>query len=535
MEPPAPSDRRRLGLPAVVLSLVVHGVLLQGLRCGARPPQVRTPPAFAIDIAPTPRQAEALPPEQALAATVPAPAPAATDPIAPAPVPPAAPDGFGLVDAGVDALVVDAGAPPDARRRRDAGPDAAAPPDAGADAPAVATADGDAGVDAPAVATADGDAGGAGDLDAGALAAAGDGGVPSDGGGGVALGGGDGDAGAGGDGGVATAGPADGAGAIAARPSDGTAADLRVYFPAGHIVSVLVRLDRLRDTEWAPQVDKVFAPMPDYRSLVGDSQVALVDSFETLAISTPAPRDAAATTLVVRARLAPPVLRDLLDAPDAPVAWTPVVGGVLGRRQPSPRVFAGDRRVFLQWRPGWTALAQPRDLGGLLAPRAGALDVAAPADALPAWLDQVGGIEAVAGEPTGPALIATAAGVFPARLPIPYGSGADLPGPDRATVTLEIDARGFHVAGNVRFPDEAAAAAAADTIARLRAEILDDTVTAFALGQAGALNAIKGLTLQRTGRRLAFATSLSIRDARALLVVVATLVDTYFKAAAPPP
>ena len=68
-----------------------------------------------------------------------------------------------------------------------------------------------------------------------------------------------------------------------------------------------------------------------------------------------------------------------------------------------------------------------------------------------------------------------------------------------------------------------------------RLELLGDRWTAIALGQAGARNALEGLSIVRTGRRLAFATSISIADARAFLTVVATLVDTYFDRRRPAP
>jgi hypothetical protein len=511
MEPAMPRDRARVIRRAAIVSLALHGLALWGLAASGRARPPRRPPAFAIDLAPPPPKAEKLAPE---IEDLPAPAAtAATDPGPPLPAEPAPPiPGIGLADAGVDAPpAIDAG-----RRHRDAGLDAAGPWDAGVEEPVA-----DAGV-ADAVV---GPGGAAGEGDAGGIAARDDGGL-GDGGPLVAT--------AGLDGGSGTV-HADPAGDPNAKPSPGTASDLRRFFPPGHQVSVLVRLDRLRDTEWAPRVDAIFAPMPDYRALVGGTGVALTDTFETLGISTPEPADATATTLVVRARPTPPALRDLLDADDGPIAWSAVVGGALGRRAPSPRLFPGDHRVFLQWRLGWTALAQPLDLRGLLGPRSGPLDVDTPTATLPVWLQRVAALEAEAGEPTGPALMATASGIFPRTLPIPYGSGGDLPGPDRATVTLELVTDGFLVRGNVRFPDESAAATAADLILRLRLQILDDRVTAFALGQAGALNAIRNLTIERTGRRLSFATSISVSDARNFLTVVATMVDGYFASRRPPP
>lgn len=507
---------RRVARVAIVASIGLHLFGLWGLRASKRPAKERPPPLFAIDVVPAPPKAEALAPEiedrdEPTSAT-------ATAPTSPDLTPPPPPAGFGLVDAGVPmdaALAMDA-AP---RRRADAGLDGGL--DAGVDAMLVAELDGGTAVAAGSAGDSDG---GLGDGGAGLAGASSDGGV--DGGAAVATGPAD--------GGLGTP-NADLSGDPTARVSPGAAADLRIFFPTGHEVSVLVRLDRLRDTEWAPRVDAIFAPMPDYRALVGDSGVALTDTFETLAISTPEPSDATATTLVVRGRATPAALRDLLDADDAPVAWSPVQGGALGRRGPSPRRFPGDRRVFLQWKLGWTALAQPADLGGLLAARGGALDVEAAPAALPRWLQRVSTIELEAGEPTGPVLIATASNLFPPTLPIPYGSGGDLPGPDRATIALELDRDGLLVRSNVRFPDEAAAVAAAELIDRLRTELLADRMTAFALGQVGALHAIEGLTVQRTGRRLTLYTSISKGDTRALLTLVSTMVDSYFTTRRPPP
>jgi len=531
VEPPAPTDHRRLARAAIVASVAVHVLGLVGLQCSSPPPRPERRPAFAIDLdtAPPPPKAQALPPEQERPATAtPAPAPPVEDQLAmPAP-PPLAAAGLGL-DAGVDApeLV-----------EFDAGRKKIARVDAGVDAGELLALAADAG--GPDEGGADGGAEGGADGGAeggAAVAAAGeaaDGGVESGGGAGdggaVAMGGGtpsDGGVAAGVDGGVIATGGADPSGSSKAHPSAGTAADLRTFFPSGHVVSVLIRLDRLRDTEWAPQVDAIFAPMPDYRSLVGGADVKLTDSFETLAISSPQPRDATATTLVVRAKVAPPALRDLLDATDAPVVWSAVVGGALGRRARSPRVFAGDRRVFLQWRAGWTTLAHPSDLGGLLAARTGELDVDASAAVLPPWLGAVGSIEDQSGNPTGPALMVTVGGRFPAVVPLPVG-GASLPGPDRLTITLEIAANGFLVNGSVRFSDEAAAISAAATIAQLRTELLGDTLTRIGLGRAGVLNALKGLSIVRTGRRLSFATSISTGDGRVLLMLVANLVTNYF-------
>ena len=287
-------------------------------------------------------------------------------------------------------------------------------------------------------------------------------------------------------------------------------------------------MDRLRATEWAAQVEAMLAPLPDHDALIGDQPARITEMFETLVISSPDPGSADATTLVARSALAPAELRDLLDQPDAAVVWTPTTGGALGRRQPSARLIPGDPRVFLTWAPGWTTLARPDDLGGLLQPATIGLDHAfAEPDRLPAWLAQVSTIEAESGVHDGPALMLTASGMFPARIDLPMAD-VDLPGPQRATLTLTIDPAGFVVRGNLRYASEGAAATAADALVRAQRELTERALARFTLGQVKAWNAVRGLTVQRTGARVAFSTSISTGDGRVLLARVADLLASRF-------
>jgi hypothetical protein len=347
--------------------------------------------------------------------------------------------------------------------------------------------------------------------------------------GGLGDGDGDGGAGAAADGGaaVATTGDPDRSGSPLARPSSGTAANLLTYAPAGHVVTLLARLDRLRGTEWEAAVEAMLAPLPDHGALIGDAPVRITDVFETLVVSSPAPDRADATTLVARTRMTPAELRDLLDQPDARVVWSPTVGGALGRRLPSARLLPGDGRVFLGWAPGWTTLARPADLAGLLQPATSPLDQAADPARLPAWLSRMQTIETESGTDDGPALMVTAAGMFPARVDLPLVA-VRVPSPQRATLTLTVDRDGFVVRGNLRYPDERAAAAAADALVRAQRELMDSTLARIALKTARALNAVRGLTVQRTGSRVAFSTSISTGDARVLLARVADLVASHF-------
>lgn len=533
--PSLPALDRRVGLSGLVVSVILHLAGLGALALGSSP-AATPPPSFEVidlDTAPVAPAAEALPPEEAVAAATRPPTPAPPLPVEPEPDGVGWPDA-GVADAGPDAAV-DAGldAALDARRRPDAGPhdggagggDAL---DAGVDAPVDGGQDGAA----PLVATGDADGGVAGDAgvpdDGGPrVAVAEDGGGAGDGG--VALATEDGGAGAG-DGGtaVATTGTPDRGGDHTARPSAGTAANLLAYAPAGHVVTLLVRLDRLRGTEWADRVEGMLAPLPDHDALIGEEDVKITEAFETLVVSSHEPSRADATTLVARSALAPAALRDLIDRPDAPVRWTPTRGGALGRRQPSPAVLPGDTRVFLTWAPGWTTLAQPTDLGAMLAPATIGLDHAfAAPDVIPPWLARVATIEDESGTDAGPALMVTAGGMFPATVDLPM-IDVDVPGPDRATLTLTVDDKGFVVRGNLRYPDETTAATAADALTRAQRTLLDSPLAALALRTARGWNAVKGLSVTRSGARVSFATSISIGDGRVLLARVTALVEAHF-------
>jgi hypothetical protein len=515
----APTVSRRATALAVLLSVVLHVGVLVFLRVFVAHERQRTVTVIDIDTAPIAPKAEALPPEQEAAREPEKPA-AADEPASEDDVPEAPPEGEGLgaVDAGVEMDAapepVDAGEAIDARKKK---------PRA------------DAGVDAGAEETV---ASGVGDGDAGV----GDGGVVDDGGAVAMGGGGDGDGGGVDDGGAVAmgeggdGGPNDGgvvgadpAGVAGAKPSAGTNANLLAFFPRGHVVTVMVRLDRLRDTEWADRVDAILSPLPDYKSLVGDTNVRLTDIFDALVVSSPEPEDAVATTLVVKTRLSGPELRDYIDQPGARVKWSAVKGGALGRRSSSPRVFAGDQRVFLSWMPNWMVLTQPRDLGPLTTARAGDLDTPARPVDVPPWLTRAGTILGEAGEPTGPAIMMTASGMFGTSLDMLGPGGAAIPAPEQVTVTLEVDPKGLLVRGNMRFADESAAATAHDAIMRMRQELLDQYGSVPLLGGMPLLTVLRGLDIQRTGRRLAFASSASIADSRGILELAGSLIKTHFE------
>ena len=508
---------------AVSVSVALHLVVALIWWLTVRPDAHREVELVDIEMAPAPPKAEALPAE---VAKPPESAPeAAQENTATT----AAPeheekDALALHDAGVDAApdaAVDAGEKK--KPRPDAGVDAAAP--------MVAEGDLDGGVpdDGAALATIS-DAGVPEGGDAGVQVAA----IESGSGAGSGVGTGSGE-GSGVAGALAT-GSGSGAPGVDTQPAvegapttAGTAANLLGYFPPGHQVTALIRFDRLRKTEWAEQAERLFKPMPDYQARFGRRQAGVGEKIDTLVISSPRPRDASATTLVVHAPIPRRELRDFLANPTTPITWTVAKGGMLGIR--SGKLFAGDKRVLLAPWKDWIVLAPPTDLPGLLTPAKGAINSFETKAKLPPWLQTIRTIEQESGDEKqrGPALVLTLAGPGQ-RYDIPdIGLGVtSLPSPQRISAAMELVTQGWLIRGNIVFAKEADAKEFAQAVTDVQQRITDSRVFSALLRRQHALNVVTGLSLERTGARVSYATSMSIADARALMAAAAATLDAYF-------
>lgn len=308
----------------------------------------------------------------------------------------------------------------------------------------------------------------------------------------------------------------------------GTAANLLAYFPPGHTITALVRFDRLRGTEWAKPTETLLQPMPDYRLLFGTGVAHVCDNLDTLVISTPRPKDAAATTLVAHTHLARGALRDFLAA-TTPVQWSPAKGGLLGKR--GGKLPPGDQRIILSPFEGWFLLAQPGDLGGLVAPAGGDLDSVVATAKLPSWLAGIRAIEQESGADRGPALVVTI-GLPGKRFELgdnDFGLGVSgFPTPERISVALELVKQGWLVRGNMRFASEADAGEFVTAAEAVRQRIAQSTVHQLALGKPVA-RVITNLSFARSGQRVSYATSISISDFRAILKVAAQQLESYFR------
>jgi hypothetical protein len=319
-----------------------------------------------------------------------------------------------------------------------------------------------------------------------------------------------------------------------AATTAGTAANLLAYFPAGHEVTALIRFDRLRGTEWAAQTERLLRPMPDYRVLFGPRDAKIFEKLETLVISTPAPRDATATTLVGRTRLNRGALRDFLSAA-TPIAWSGAKGGLLGKR--TGRSFPGDKRLFLSPFDGWFLLAQPSDIAGLTAAAPGSVDTIVATAKLPPWLAGIRKIENESGgDQKGPALVLTI-GTDGSKLSTgsfePVLGVADVQLPERVSLAMELVKQGWLVRGNMRFKDAAAATAFVSQVTTVQTRIVGASRVYEQLVGKSVMNVVKRFQFTRSGQRVSYTTSFSIADARTLMGMAAAQLDAYYQA--PPP
>jgi hypothetical protein len=291
------------------------------------------------------------------------------------------------------------------------------------------------------------------------------------------------------------------AGTGAPAKVDPAVVDLRPFLPPGERVMLALRADRLRATPWAAAVEAVLAPMPDYRAVIAGTGVGIADTFDTVVIASPAPRDVAQTFLAGRTDRGDAALRRQL-ARGSRVTWSPVAGGSLGRRATA---LAGDPRVLLVPAPGWFLLVRPEHVGDLLAPT--------PAQATPPpWLALLERIDEQTGD--GTTLAVVVASDFGAPT-IRFG-GHDLPAPDRLTTALSFDQNGLVLTGAAVFADEAGARAFADALADAQKDLLGSVARRLLLRSFRLDGALARLQLAQHGGAVTFSTSITNAEATVL-------------------
>jgi hypothetical protein len=137
---------------------------------------------------------------------------------------------------------------------------------------------------------------------------------------------------------------------------------------------MLLRTDRLKETPFAPTVDKLLMRLPDYHELLDGTGLALYKDFDALLISTPNPRDPSVTFLAARHQLSDGELRDALDraahVTGRSITWRTERGRPFAERHARRGTPArsADERIFVLPAPGLVVVTPPIYRALLLAP-----------------------------------------------------------------------------------------------------------------------------------------------------------------------
>jgi hypothetical protein len=296
------------------------------------------------------------------------------------------------------------------------------------------------------------------------------------------------------------------------------------YAPPGDSISVMLRLDRIRGTEWAERTAAILSPMPDHKLIIGERSIRFADSFDMLYISTSDPSDVTATTVACTGRLLDKDLRTFLSHKDSAIAWAPVAGGSLGTIR-SRYQHSTDSRVYLKTSANSVALANPSALAGARTPRSGDVDAPAEPSMLPPWLKALPELsKATSTSDTPYAIVHIAA--LPARIAIPRGPV--LRSPQQISLYLEPQTRGFVLRGKAVFASATAAQNFTKDVEAYRTEAMDSMLSKALLRQFQVYNLLVGLKLKQEGTMVSFASSLSIADARAIFDVAAEWSKGFF-------
>jgi hypothetical protein len=258
--------------------------------------------------------------------------------------------------------------------------------------------------------------------------------------------------------------------------------DLATYGPKGSRLTVLLRLDRLRDTDYVAPVDALLQRLPDRRDLLEGTDLDLFQSFDALLVATPHPLDPSVTFLAARHHLDDAQLRAALNrgakATDRVIAWRNEAGRPVGERRPRRTPAAGvaparDDRLILLPAPGLAIVTPPAYRALLMAPHAaGTPDAGAPPDTgapaagaadggAPASIDWATMLERIDAEegliPEGGVVMVSAVDIFKtsdgARGVPPVLYGMEVPGAVSGVISLDDDGTSLEVEG--QFSSEA--------------------------------------------------------------------------------
>ena len=254
--------------------------------------------------------------------------------------------------------------------------------------------------------------------------------------------------------------------------------DLTAYGPKGSRFTALLRLDRLRGTEYAGPVDALLMRLPDRRDLLEGTDLDLFESFDALLIATPHPLDPSVTFLAARHHLDEAALRTALGrgarATDRILSWHVEAGRPIGERRARHAADPGapvtrDDRIIVLAAPGLAVVTPPAYRSMLLArppapaasdggaaPDGGGPDAGAPAAEALGWAPLLSRIDAEEGlMPPDGVVMVSAVDIFKSGGAAGAGPrlvyGLEIPSAVSALVTL-AEAPGLDLEGE--FPTE---------------------------------------------------------------------------------
>src|SRR5437764_3201246 len=149
--------------------------------------------------------------------------------------------------------------------------------------------------------------------------------------------------------------------------------DLGAYGPEGSRLTVLMRLDRLRGTDYAAPVDELLTRLPDRRDFISGTGLDLFMDFDALLVATPNPLDASVTFVAVRHHLDDARVRAALNqaarASDHTLTWRTQGGRPIAERHArDARKRWQDDRLIVMAAPGLTVVTPRAYRALLLAP-----------------------------------------------------------------------------------------------------------------------------------------------------------------------
>jgi hypothetical protein len=246
--------------------------------------------------------------------------------------------------------------------------------------------------------------------------------------------------------------------------------DLRQLGPEGSRFTMLLRVDRLKNTPFAGSVDSLLMRMPDRRDLLEGTGLSFYDDFEALLIATPNPLDYTATFLAARHHLGDVAMRRAIDrgarATNRVVAWRTQDGRPWGERHARGPASAvpgtRDERIIVLPAPGLVIVTPPAYRALLLAPPhaastdGGDVDGGVPS---PSWAALLRRIDDETGLlPADAVAMASAVDLFERApgAPPPELLGVELEVPRALTVVMGVEPEPYFEI-TAAFADEAAA------------------------------------------------------------------------------